>query len=114
MSLEQLLSSLQNNPEGVAFNDVISVIDRLYDFSPTPFQNGGLQNGAGENNGSCKIFAFAKLQGLSEEATLHCFGDYYREDVLKNPDGADHQNIRNFIKSGWGGVVFDGQPLIPK
>ncbi|MBE0507222.1 MAG: HopJ type III effector protein, partial [Marinospirillum sp.] len=26
----------------------------------------------------------------------------------------DHQNIRNFIQSGWKGVTFDGQALTAK
>ena len=34
------------------------------------------------------------------------WGQYYR-DVLKNPDGDDHQNIRNFMKYGWEGVPFE-------
>src|SRR3546814_18418029 len=48
---------------------------------------------------------------LSEAETLACFGCFYREDVLKNPDGTDHQNIRNFMRCGWGGVAFGERPL---
>ena len=33
----------------------------------------------------------------------------------KNPDGSDHGNIRNFMKSGWKGVSFpDGLALKAK
>ncbi len=53
--------------------------------------------------------AFAKLHELSEAKTLALFGDYYRSDVLKNPEGSDHQNIRNFIREGWAGVAFEGE-----
>jgi hypothetical protein len=35
---------------------------------------------------------------------LACFGTYYRDDVLANPEGSDHGNIRNFMKTGWAGV----------
>jgi hypothetical protein len=28
----------------------------------------------GENSSSCKLFAFAEIQNLSEAATLSCFG----------------------------------------
>jgi hypothetical protein len=31
--------------------------------------------------------------------------------VLDNPDGTDHANIRNFIRDGWAGIVFDGVVL---
>jgi hypothetical protein len=55
-------------------------------FSPTAFENGILHNAAGENSGSCKLFAFA-MQNLSEAATLSCFGAYYQEDVLGDLEG---------------------------
>jgi hypothetical protein len=54
------------------------------------------------------------LNRLSEQQMLACFGAYYRDDVLKNPDGTDHQNIRNFMKTGWAGVAFDSMPLRAK
>jgi len=60
------------------------------------------------------LFSFAKLQGLTEEQTLACFGIYYRDDVLKNPDADNHQNIRNFIKTGWAGIEFDDLALVAR
>ncbi len=51
------------------------------------------------------------MNRLTPEQTLQLFGDYYRIDVLQNPDGTDHQNIRNFIKFGWNGIAFDGKAL---
>jgi hypothetical protein len=114
MELDTLLRLLHDTPESVAFNDTIAVIDALYDFTPTSFRNGTLLNEAGKNNGSCKLFSFAHLHGLSQQQTLHCFGSYYREDVLKHPDGDDHQNIRNFIRTGWDGIEFNGIALTPR
>ncbi len=111
MQLEKFLPQLKESPESVAFDTTIALIDALYEFTPTMFKNGTLLNEAGKNNGSCKIFAFGKLQGLSQQDTLHCFGTYYRDDVLKHPNGTDHQNIRNFIKTGWAGIEFDSPPL---
>ncbi|WP_188863865.1 HopJ type III effector protein, partial [Aliivibrio fischeri] len=46
--------------------------------------------------------------------TLACFGQYYRHDVLENPQGDDHQNIRNFMVTGWAGVQFKTQALQAK
>jgi len=112
--MKQFLQTLATAPEGIAFNDTIAVIDAHYDFTPTAFGNGELQNEAGQNNGSCKVFSFAKSHNLTPEQTLYCFGAYYRDDVLKHPLGTDHQNIRNFMKSGWDGVVFQGSALTPK
>ncbi len=114
MELNAFLQRLHDVPGSVAFNDTIATIDALYHFAPTAFRNGGLRNEAGQNNGSCKLFSFARLHNLSEQQTLHCFGDYYRQDVLGNPGGADHQNIRNFMKTGWAGISFDGAALTRK
>ena len=108
------LQRLNNAPDSIAFDDTIAVIDAHYDFTPTAFNNGATRNEAGQNNGSCKLLSFAKLHKLSQQQTLACFGDYYRKDVLGNPDGSDHQNIRNFMKTGWEAVRFEGEALAPK
>lgn len=106
-----LFEQLETSPEKIQFKEVIAFIDEHYDFTPTKFINGNTVNEAGQNNGSCKIFSFAQLNDLSKEETLNLFGEFYREDVLKNPDGTDHQNIRNFMESGWEGVSFEGKAL---
>lgn len=106
-----LFEQLERAPETVEFKDIIAFIDEHYDFTPTKFTNGNTINDAGQNNGSCKIFSFAKLNDLSKQETLYLFGEFYREDVLKSPEGTDHQNIRNFIEYGWDGVSFEGKAL---
>ena len=106
-----LLTQLKTSPETIDFKEVITYIDEHYDFTPTKFTNGNTVNEAGENYGSCKIFSFAKLNKLSKEETLALFGDFYRTEVLKNPEGSDHQNIRNFQQFGWDGISFDGEAL---
>lgn len=114
MEIKSFLKKLNETPELVAFDETMAVVDAHYDFTPTAFQNGETLNAAGQNNGSCKLFSFARLQQLTPQQTLHCFGAYYREDVLKHPEGTDHQNIRNFVKYGWNGIEFGGQALTPK
>ena len=109
-----LLEQLEKAPETINFKEVIAYIDENYDFTPTKFTNGNTINEANQNNGSCKVFSFAQLKNLSKEQTLWLFGEFYREDVLKNPDGTDHQNIRNFIEFGWDGISFDGEALKKK
>ena len=109
-----LLEQLEKAPETINFKEVIAYIDENYDFTPTKFTNGNTINEANQNNGSCKVFSFAQLKNLSKEQTLSLFGEFYREDVLKNPDGTDHQNIRNFMKFGWEGISFDGEALKKK
>lgn len=113
-SLNQLISQLTNTPDTVNFTDVMAVINDHYNYVATTFKNGSLVNEAGTNEGSCKIFAFAKLHQLSDQATLACFGQYYRDDVLAHPNGNDHGNIRNFMNSGWSGIEFDGAALTLK
>lgn len=111
MNIESFLEKLKKNPENIAFAETIEVIEANYDFSPTAFENGTHHNAAGENSGSCKLFAFAELQNLKQDETLSCFGAYYFEDVLGNPEGTNHQNIRNFMESGWDGIAFYGEAL---
>lgn len=115
MDREQLLALIESAPEDVEFDQVMAVIDRSYDYAPTAFSVGSgphrVESPAGSNEGSCKIFAFARLAALSPQQTLACFGHYYRDDVLGRPDGADHANIRAFMRFGPRSVVFDGEPL---
>ena len=114
MELNTFLQQLRSKPDSIAFTDTMAVIDANYDFAPTAFKNGELMNEAGQNNGSCKLFAFAQLQKLSPQQTLACFGDYYRSDVLQRPDATDHQNIRNFMNTGWAGIQYTKNPLTPQ
>lgn len=109
-----LFEQLEKSAEEIQFKDVIAFIDEHYDFTPTKFTNGNTVNEADQNNGSCKVFSFAKLNDLSKEETLNLFGEFYRKDVLQNPEGKDHQNIRNFMEFGWEGISFDGKALTRK
>ncbi len=118
MSPDQLIARLTNDPESVDFEEVIAVIDAHYHYSPTRFSNGcnddRLINEAGQNEGSCKIFAFARLHDLDEQSTLQLFGRFYRDEVLDDPDGDNHGNIRRFMRCGWDGIDFDAPALTPK
>lgn len=106
-----LIDKIQSQPETILFPEVIEYIDSKYNFTPTRFTNGTTVNEANQNNGSCKLFYFAKTHEFSPEQTLQLFGNFYRIDVLENPNGTDHQNIRNFMKTGWNGIVYDGVAL---
>lgn len=114
LSTQMLTDKVKSTPEQVQFKEVIDVIEREYDFTPTAFTNGQQNNGVNENNGSCKIFSLGSMLQLSEADTLHLFGDFYRVDVLDNPIGEDHQNIRQFMIHGWSGIVFSGTALVKK
>lgn len=114
MHIDAFLKKLNDSPETITFDDTMAVIDASYVFTPAAFSNGDVTNAAGQNSGSCKLFAFALLNQLTPEQTLACFGAYYRDDVLKHPQATDHQNIRNFMKSGWAGVKFERIPLQAK
>lgn len=109
-----LLEKIKTAPESISFGEVIAFIDEQYNFTPTRFTNGSTLNEVNQNNGSCKIFSFAKLQHLSPEQTLSLFGDFYRVDVLQNPAGTNHQNIRSFIETGWEEITFEGEALLAK
>lgn len=114
MTIASFLEKLKQTPNTITFPETIAIIEENYDFTPTAFGNGTQYNAAGENSGSCKLFAFAQLQKVSQAETLACFGAYYFEEVLGDPEGTNHQNIRNFIKSGWEGIKFEGEALTLK
>ncbi|GAB1856484.1 HopJ type III effector protein [Flavobacteriaceae bacterium MHTCC 0001] len=111
MNIEAFKTKLKNTPKTIEFTDTMSVVDTNYEFTPTAFKNGTVENAEGQNSGSCKLFAFAKDQGLTKEETLACFGAFYYKDVLEDPNGTGHQNIRNFMETGFDGLFFDGKPL---
>jgi hypothetical protein len=117
MSLTAFLEKIKRH-EPVSFDETIAVITENYDYQPTAFSNGlgahQVINEAGQNEGSCKIFAFAQLNQLDQQQTLHLFGDYYRREVLNDPNGSGHQNIRNFMDTGWAGIRFHGVALTVK
>ena len=114
MSLEAFLQNIKAG-RLVSFQDTMAVIAEHYDYQPTEFSNGLDQpvvSQAGQNEGSCKIFAFAQIHDLTVAETLSLFGDYYRIDVLQHPEATDHQNIRRFMQDGWAGIVFQGTALV--
>jgi hypothetical protein len=115
VTIEALITRIRTAPDSVRFDEVMNIVSKYYVYTPTRFSNGAANdqvvNEAGQNEGSCKLFAFASLHGLSEAETLACFGDYYRRDVLEHPQGTDHANIRTFMRHGWRGIHFD-QPAL--
>lgn len=115
MTINELIEKINTQPDSIDFAEVIQTIEVTYNYTPTRFSNGtgvnSITNEAGTNEGSCKIFAFGKLNNLDEKQTLACFGEYYRDDVLDHPDNNDHTNIRNFMVHGWKGIKFEGEAL---
>ncbi|MDB5156209.1 MAG: HopJ type effector protein [Mucilaginibacter sp.] len=109
--LRDLITSLREG--SVSFAEVISFIETYYQHQPAAFKNGDAYNEATQNQGSAKVFAFAKLNNLSKEDTLYLFAEHYRS-VLDNPNATDHQNIRQFMVHGWPGVIFEGEALVLK
>ncbi|TDG36006.1 HopJ type III effector protein [Pedobacter changchengzhani] len=106
--LETLLASLKLQTS--TFSDVVAHIEKYYEHQPTAFRNGNVYNESSQNQGSAKVFAFAKINHLNVDDTLSLFGEHYQA-VLANPDGTDHQNIRQFMVNGWAGITFEGKVL---
>jgi hypothetical protein len=117
MSLTPFLEKI-NNKQAVSFDETMAIIADTYRYQATEFSNGlndnKIVNPAGSNEGSCKIFAFAQLNHLDQQQTLSLFGDFYALEVLNDPTGTSHQNIRNFIQYGWEGISFNQQALTKK
>ena len=111
---DALTKQIHTAPQEIEFKDVIAFIDDQFTFTPTAFTNGKVENQANQNNGSCKLLALGKYLALTDNQTLALFGSYYRDDVLGNPDGSDHANIRQFMQSGAAGVTIEVFPIVPK
>jgi len=116
MTLPEFLQKIAA-ADSISFDETQSMILDNYQYQPVAFHNGmgkqRLSNAAGSNEGSCRIFAFAKIHAFNKAQTLNLFGEHYQH-VLQNPHGSGHQNIRNFIKFGWAGIAFDDEALTPK
>lgn len=99
----ELLTKLRTN--NILFSEVIAFIDQQVEHTPTAFKNGEVYNEATQNQGSAKVFSFAKSNNLSKEDTLLLFAEHY-QSVLASPESLDHQNIRQFMVHGWEGIKF--------
>lgn len=112
MTLQQLLADLR--AQRCDFEDTLAWIAEHYDYQPTAFDNGldsaTVHNAAGQNEGACRVFALGLAASLSPEDTLLCFGRHLR-DVLAEPAGSSHANIRQFQRHGWAGIRFHAQAL---
>ena len=111
MTLPELLEQLRT--ESADFEDTLAWVATHYQYTPTAFSNGETSNAAGQNEGACRVFALGQLEALSPEHTLLLFGRHLR-DVLADPSGSNHANIRQFQRHGWSGVSFAGQVLRKK
>jgi hypothetical protein len=109
---EEYLEELRSGAR-MKFEDLITLIEDDYNYTPAGFSNGEIENSADENQGSAKLFCFAAVNQLTQLETLHCFGQYY-QDVINTPEGDSHGNIRNFMTYGWEGLKFDSPVLSQK
>lgn len=70
MTVSDFIAKL-STPSSVDFEDTMAIINEHYNYQPTAFSNGTgdskVTNDAGQNEGSCKIFAFAQLHELSQK-----------------------------------------------
>lgn len=112
--LLELISAAEMHP--IDFEEIISVLRGHYRLTPCTFVTGRgtpreTVNPAGSNAASCLLLAVARRLGLEEQTTLNLYGRHYR-DVLADPDGSAHANIRAFMANGWQGVVFEQDPLV--
>lgn len=96
------------SPSVLDLDEVVGMIDTLYECTPTAFSTGEVQNKAGENERSLKVLCWASLVGLSTEEALTLFGNLYTE---LDPDGHGHQNIRQLVAHGINSFSVSPWPL---
>ena len=66
MDTAAFITTLNETPESIDFADTMATVEANYLYTPTAFSNGNTHNAAGTNEGSCKLFAFAQLQGCDK------------------------------------------------
>lgn len=108
---KEFLEQLQDSDN--QFKTTLDFISEWFIFTPAAFQNGDVKNSVSENQGSCQVLALAELLKLSDQQTLHCFGEHYR-DVVATPDHDNHYNLRRLVKEGRTRIIFDHFPLVRK
>ena len=96
-------ANVEMDADSLKFEEVMDIIETHYEVGLIEFKNGDIVNKPGENEGSAKLLSYAALSEFDKDTTLKLWGQYYRE-VLADPDGDSHQNIRNFMKTGWEGT----------
>jgi 3-hydroxyisobutyrate dehydrogenase-like beta-hydroxyacid dehydrogenase len=110
MKLDAFLKQLNDDPASVTLDMALSTVGENYEFTPCGYTLGGVRFEADKTR-SCQLYAFGLLHKLTRQQTLACFGHHYHDDVLKNPQGTDHQTVRLFMKYGWDGLKLDAMPL---
>lgn len=92
------------------FATTLAFINENFDFTPSAFRNGHVSNNVDQNQGSCRVLAMALMLGFTQEQTLRCFGEHYR-DVLATPGVDNHHNLRRLQAEGLVDIEFDHAPL---
>ncbi len=92
-------------------NAALAAIRSVYDVPTQAFSVGDHCNTRGQNLGSLTILGFAKASGITDVSQiLPMFGEAY-DEVLTDPEGDGHKNIRAFIQCGMEGVKFEGDGI---
>ncbi|MFZ5756236.1 MAG: HopJ type III effector protein [Pseudomonadota bacterium] len=115
MHIELARLIARSTDSSLMFQEVMSTIRRHYECTPVAFSVGEstpspVRNPAGTNAASSQLLAFGKRLGLDEQTLLGLYAEHYR-DVLADPAGSNHANIRAFMTGGWAGVSLPADPL---
>ncbi len=107
-ALQAFLAAIETDSH--QFADTLAFINQWFDFTPSAFRNGMVDNTAEQNQGSCRVLAMALLLGLGNEQVLKCFGEHFR-DVLATPNANNHHNLRRLQQEGLVDIHFEHPPL---
>ena len=88
----------------LGFDAVSVALEAFFNFTDMPMQIGSVKNEVGQNLGSKIRCAVAVELGASKEELLSWFGVFHKE-VLADPDGDNHPNIRAIMEHGIAGII---------
>ncbi|KAJ1637914.1 HopJ type III effector protein-domain-containing protein [Pavlovales sp. CCMP2436] len=106
-----LLVKVRTQPGSVMFAETLEAIDQAFEFFGTKFVNGAVSSTSSENEGSSKVLSLSQLVGMTTDETLVCFGEHYR-DVVADPSGSSHANVRALMTTGLEAVLFSNGPSL--
>jgi len=110
IKIDELLLDPNNK---IDFDTIQNKITSILNTVPTRFVNNGVENAERENEGSLRILSIALLFQLTDDNALRLFWEHW-ESVQENPEGNDHQNIRQLNEYWLWGVKIHWLPFSEK
>mgnify|MGYP002715060916 CR=1 FL=1 len=96
-ALNELRSRLQQ--DDYAFSETLAFVAEHYDYQPSAFRNGDVENAAGQNEGSCKTLGLALLEGLSQGELVRAADAVVKDAILEGASKVSPDALRDALQN---------------